>query len=46
MKNTRIFLFLFLMIFFAQGVGAQLQEPEARMDMKNLIRRESICGSI
>lgn len=42
MRNARIFLFLFLMIFFAQGVGAQLQEPEARMDMKNLIRRERL----
>jgi hypothetical protein len=42
MTKVRIYLFLLVVFFFSDGILAQLQDPETRMDMKNLIRRERL----
>jgi len=42
MNKVRICLFFFSVIVLTQGIYAQLQEPEANMDMRNLIRQERL----
>jgi len=40
MSKVRIFLTFFSIIMLVQGLNAKLQEPEAKMDLMNQIRRE------
>ena len=42
MTKVRIFLLFFFLIVLAHNIHSQLQNPEAKMDMKNLIRRERL----
>jgi len=42
MTKVQVYLFFFVVFFLANGMYAQLQDPETRMDMQNLIRRERL----
>jgi len=42
MSKLRFFLVFYVAIFFTSGIHAQLHNPEAKMNMKNLIRRERL----